>query len=85
MSGNVAPARSDSSEAAAGLPTGYRVCVVPGGLDISARLATAEELRNLVKVLQAGIVILEQIAEGDMDEPLTLTKKVARISPAPSQ
>jgi hypothetical protein len=30
-----------------------------------------------MKVLRAGILILEDTAEGDMDEPLSLTKRVA--------
>jgi hypothetical protein len=53
-------------------PTGYRVSVVPGALEVSARLVTPEEARNLVKVLRAGITALEDTAEGDMDEPLML-------------
>ena len=65
-------------------PTGYRVCVVPGALEISARLGTPEGVRNLMKVLRAGILILEDTTEGDMDEPLSLTKRVAGIV-APSK
>ena len=38
----------------AGPPTGYGVSVVPGPLEISARLGTPEEIRGLVKVLKAG-------------------------------
>ena len=33
---------------------GYRVSVVPGPLEISARLGTPEEIRGLAKVLKAG-------------------------------
>jgi hypothetical protein len=40
------------------MPTGYRVAVVPGALEISARLGTPDEIRNLMKVLRAGITIL---------------------------
>jgi len=57
---------------------------VPGALEISARLGTPEEVRNLMKVLRAGILILEDTAEGDMDEPLSLTKRMAGIV-APSK
>ena len=65
------------------MPTGYRVAVVPGALEISARLGTPEEVRNLMKVLRAGILILEDTTEGDMDEPLSLTKRVAGIAAPP--
>ena len=57
-------------------PTGYRVSVVPGALEVSARLVTPEEARNLMKALRAGIAALEDTTEGDMDEPLRLTKRV---------
>jgi hypothetical protein len=62
------------------MPTGYRVAVVPGALEISARLGTPEEIRNLMKVLRAGIAILE---DGDMDKPLTLSNRVAAVGAAP--
>ena len=80
MSTNIASGKSNGTESSspmAGVPTGYRVAVVPGALEISARLGTPEEVRNLMKVLRAGILILEDTAEGDMDEPLSLTKRVA--------
>jgi len=87
MSGNIASAKSGATEPStptgSAVPTGYRVSVVPGALETSARLGTPEELRNLVKVLRAGIVILEDTAEGDMDEPLRLTKRVAAVGAAP--
>jgi hypothetical protein len=57
-------------------PTGYRVSVVPGALEVSARLVNPEEARNLMKALRAGIAALEDTTEGDMDEPLRLTKRV---------
>ena len=65
------------------MPTGYRVAVVPGALEISARLGTPEEVRNLMKVLRAGIAILEDTSEGDMDVPLSLTKRVAAVDTTP--
>jgi hypothetical protein len=65
------------------IPTGYRVCIVPGALEVSARLDDPEEIRNLVKVLRAGIVVLEDTADGDMDAPLNLQPKhAARIAAA---
>jgi hypothetical protein len=36
-----------------------------------------------MKVLRAGIVILEDTTEGDMDEPFSLTKRVAALTAAP--
>ena len=55
----------------------YRVSVVPGALEVTARLVTPEEARNLMKVLRAGIAALEDTTEGDMDKPLNLTSAVA--------
>jgi hypothetical protein len=87
MSGNIASAKSNVTEPStptgAAAPTGYRVSLVPGALEVSARLATAEELRNLVKVLRASIVILDDATEGDTDQPLSLTKRVAEVSTPP--
>jgi hypothetical protein len=84
MSANLASEKTIETDTpaatAAETRTGYRVAVVPGALEISARLGTPEEVRNLVKVLRAGILILEDTAEGDMDEPLRLTKRVAGIA-----
>jgi hypothetical protein len=65
------------------MPTGYRVAVVPGALEISARLGTPEEVRGLMKVLRAGITILEDTTDGDMDKPLTLSNRVAAVGAAP--
>jgi hypothetical protein len=67
------------------MPTGYRVAVVPGAIDVSARLSTPEEIRNLMKVLRAGITILEDTTDGDMDKPLSLTKPVAKMGAVPAK
>jgi hypothetical protein len=87
MSGNIASAKSNGTEpstpTAAAVPTGYRVAVVPGALEVSARLGTPEEVRNLMKVLRAGIVILEDTTEDDMDEPVSLTKRVGALGAIP--
>jgi len=86
MSGNAAPRDSSNGSSVtptAAAPTGYRVSLVPGALEVSARLATAEELRNLVKVLRASVVILEDVTEGDSDESLSLTKRVAEVMTSP--
>src|SRR5262245_66246437 len=79
MSANLASAKTNGTETstpmAAAVPTGYRVTVVPGALEISARLGAPEEVRNLIKVLRAGILILEDTDEGDMDETVNITKR----------
>jgi hypothetical protein len=65
------------------MPTGYRVAIVPGAVEVSARLGCPDEIRDLVKVLQGSIVAMEDTTDGDMDEPLNLTKHGRRIG-APS-
>jgi hypothetical protein len=62
------------------MPTGYRVAVVPGAIEVSARLCTPDDVRNLMRVPRAGYAILENTTEGDMDRPLNLTNPVAGIA-----
>ena len=40
-----------------GATSGYRVAMVSGALEVSARLATAEELDLLVRVLEANKIL----------------------------
>jgi len=40
-----------------GATSGYRVAMVSGALEVSARLATAEELNLLVRVLEANKIL----------------------------
>ena len=47
--------------------TGYRVAVVPGAIEVTARVVEPDELRNLIKVLRVGCTILEDTPEEDMD------------------
>jgi hypothetical protein len=54
---NVGPARSDPSCTATGsaaAPSCYRVSVVSGSLEVSARLKSADDLELLMKVLEAN-------------------------------
>jgi hypothetical protein len=83
MSLNTAPAINNTSEASAATaaPTGYRVSIVPCALEVSARLATARELRDLVKVLRAAITILEDESEDDSDAP-SLAKRLSQAAAA---
>jgi hypothetical protein len=46
-------------------PTGYRISIFPAAVEISARLASAEELQMLVKVLQANAAIWESATKND--------------------
>jgi hypothetical protein len=64
------------------MPTGYRVSIVPGAVEVSARLVTPEEIRNLIKVLQAGLSALENTTDGDMDASITLTRPAAKVGAA---
>ena len=54
---NVEPARRDASGTAAestAAPSCYRVTVLPGSLEVSARLKSADDLELLLKVLEAN-------------------------------
>jgi len=46
--------KETAAAASAATATGYRVSLVPGALEVSARLASNEELEILVKVLEAN-------------------------------
>jgi hypothetical protein len=46
-------------------PSGYRISIFPAAVEISARLASAEELQMLVKVLQANAAIWETASKND--------------------
>jgi hypothetical protein len=67
-------------ELTASATTGYRVSVVPDAIEVSARLGAAGEVRELIKVLRAGILVFA--ADGDEDAPETLSHRVAAIRAA---
>lgn len=85
MSADAASAKTNLVEPSAPLaspmaiPTGYRVAIVPGAVEVSARLGCPEEIRDLVKVLRGSILAIEDTTDGDMDAPLNLTKPAERI------
>jgi hypothetical protein len=59
MSGNgIAPSGSSATA------SGYRISLIGGALDVSARLSTPEELELLVKVLEANKVLWETTPSG---------------------
>jgi hypothetical protein len=78
MTGDVASKTEPSAPAEQRVPTGYRVNLLPGALEICARLGTPEEVRNLIKVLRAGILILQDTIDSDMDAPMTF-KTAAKV------
>jgi hypothetical protein len=84
MSEDVAPATikgiESSPPTALAMSTGYRVNVVPGAIEVSARLGTPEEVRELMKVLRAGILILA--TDGDVAIPESMAHRVAAIRAA---
>jgi hypothetical protein len=59
------------------MATGYRVSVVPGAIEVSARLGAPGEVRELMKVLRAGILVFA--TDDDADTPEALTNRVAAI------
>jgi hypothetical protein len=84
MSEHTAPATSNGTEpsppTALVIPTGYHVGVVPGAIEVSARLGTPEEVRQLIKVLRASLLIFE--TDGDVDIPESFAHRVAAIRAA---
>jgi hypothetical protein len=62
------------------MATGYRVSVVPGAIEVSARLGAPGEVRELMKVLRAGILVFA--TDGDADVPEALGHRVAAIRAA---
>lgn len=66
-------------------PSGYRVSMVSGGLEISARLSSLEELELLVKVLEANKTLWRNTPVGTASEPLllheTTSQKPAMATP----
>jgi len=80
MTVNIAPAKDSptgpsmpSAPAASGASaaTGYRISILPAALEISARLATAEELQTLVKILQGHAIIWANATMGER-QPVAL-------------
>jgi hypothetical protein len=69
-----------SAPTALAIPTGYRVGIVPGAIEVSARLGTPEEIRELIKVLRAGILTFT--TDGDVDIPESFSHRVAAVRAA---
>ena len=85
MSADAASAKTNLVEPSAPMAFPcYRVAIVPGAVEVSARLGCPEEIRDLVKVLRGSILAIEDTTDGDMDAPLNLTKPAERIGAARS-
>jgi hypothetical protein len=61
-----------------GAGSGYRVAMVSGALEVSARLGTLEELNLLVRVLEANKILWTNSATS---EPNSLSRKFKRDFP----
>jgi len=79
MSDETSNETQPSAPTSSATSTGYRVTMVPGGIEVSARLGTPSEGRELIKVLRAGILIF---AADDEERPDSLTHRVAAIRAA---
>jgi hypothetical protein len=80
MSDEASSGTERSAPTASAMPTGYRVSVVPGAIEVSARLGTPQEVRELMKVLRAGILIFA--TDSDVDIPESFNHRVAAIRAA---
>jgi hypothetical protein len=80
MSDEASKETQPSAQTASAMPTGYRVGVVPGAIEVSARLSTPQEVRQLIKVLRAGILVFA--TDADADIPKNVTHRVAAIKAA---
>jgi hypothetical protein len=80
MSDEASKETQPSAQTASAMPTGYRVGVVPGAIEVSARLSTPQEVRQLIKVLRAGILVFA--TDADADIPENFTHRVAAIKAA---
>jgi hypothetical protein len=77
MSGN-------GNASSGGATPGYRVAMISGALEVSARLATAEELNLLVRVLEANKILW---TTSGTSEPNLLSRKpqIDSLDELPSQ
>ncbi len=80
MSDEASNGTESTASTAPAIPTGYRVGVVPGAIEVSARLGAAGEVRELIKILRAGILIFA--TDGDVDTSESFNHRVAAIKAA---
>jgi hypothetical protein len=77
MSASSNPSEAPNVQATA--PTGYLVSIVPGAIEVSARLATADELRGLVQALTVSMAILPGPPQADIE---SLSKRLTKANAA---
>jgi len=77
---NGEPARSDSCTAtgATAPPSCYRVSVVSGSLEVSARLKNADDLELLLKVLEANKGLFPKVERSATESVVKATKTADR-------
>src|SRR6476619_6640558 len=77
---NGEPARSDSCTAtgATAPPSCYRVSVVSGSLEVSARLKNADDLELLLKVLEANRGLFPKVERAATETVVKATKTADR-------
>ena len=77
---NGEPARSDSCTAtgATAPPSCYRVSVVSGSLEVSARLRNADDLELLLKVLEANKGLFPKVERSAVESVAKATKTADR-------
>ena len=80
MSEETSNGTEPSAPTASATATGYRVSVVPGAIEVSARLGAAGEVRELIKILRVGILIFA--TDGDVDTSESFNHRVAAIKAA---
>jgi hypothetical protein len=78
---NVEPVQRDASGTAAGstaAPSCYRVTVLPGSLEVSARLKNADDLELLLKVLEANRGLFPRVERSATESVVKATKTADR-------
>jgi hypothetical protein len=80
MSYEASNGTESTAPTASAMPTGYRVGVVPGAIEVSARLGTPAEVREVIKVLRASLLIFS--TDANVDDPESLTHRIAAIKTA---
>ena len=78
---NVEPARSDASCTAAGstaAPSCYRLSVLSGSLEVSARVKSADDLELLLKVLEANKGLFPKVERSATETVVKATESADR-------
>ena len=81
MTNNVEPAGSaaDATNGAGGAPSCYRISVISGSLEVSARLKNADDLELLLKVLEANKALFAKTDRVATDLVVKVTKTSSKV------